>query len=308
MSAVRHALPATILRPLHSAEWIEWHYHDGSQLIYPGRGVLQVFTQAGSWIVPPLRGVWIPAGVTHSHRARGRTDLLSVAFDASVDPFGDNGPVVVDITPLLREAILVLTGDDELSAATRALLRRLVLDQLRRVAILPLALPRPSDDRLVAIADQLSDDPSDRRTLSQFGRRVGASERTLSRLFRRETGMSFPQWRGQLRLQHAQLLLACGESVTATAHACGYRSTSAFIDAFRAAFGSTPGAARTMWAPAASCVESHIKYVPAKPINQLCRLRRRAADKPGQMRAQHQPGPATATETRTPPLARPRAW
>ena len=56
--------------------------------------------------------------------------------------------------------------------------------------------------------------------------------------------MSFPQWRTQLRLHHAQVLLADGEAVTRTAHACGYRSTSAFIDAFRAAYGTTPGRRR----------------------------------------------------------------
>ena len=241
MSAARHELPAAVRRPLEADERIEWHFHDRAQLIYPGRGVLQVFTREGSWIVPPLRGVWIPAGVAHSHRARGRTDLLSVGFAASVDPFGDGGPVVVDVSPLLREVVLELTGAGALPPATGRLLRQVALDQLRRVTILPLALPHPRDDRLVRIVDQLSSDPSDRRTLAQLGRDVGASERTLSRLFRRETGMSFPQWRGQLRLQHSQLLLASGESVTATAHACGYRSTSAFIEAFRAAFGATPG-------------------------------------------------------------------
>ena len=241
MSAARHELPAAVRRPLEADERIEWYFHDRAQLIYPGRGVLQVFTREGSWIVPPLRGVWIPAGVAHSHRARGRTDLLSVGFAASVDPFGDGGPVVVDVSPLLREVVLELTGAGALPPATGRLLRQVALDQLRRVTILPLELPHPRDDRLVRIVDQLSSDPSDRRTLAQLGRDVGASERTLSRLFRRETRMSFPQWRGQLRLQHSQLLLASGESVTATAHACGYRSTSAFIEAFRAAFGSTPG-------------------------------------------------------------------
>ncbi len=241
MSAVRHALPGTVRRPLAADERIEWHFHDGAQLIYPGRGVLQVFTEAGAWIVPPLRGVWIPAGVAHAHRARGSTDLLSVAFPASVNPLGESGPVVVEVSSLLREVILALTDGTTMAPKSLVLLRRMALDQLRGLAILPLALPRPRDDRLVRIVDQLSADPADPRTLLQLGREVGASERTLSRLFRRETGMSFPQWRSQLRLHHAQLLLAAGESVTSTAHACGYRSTSAFIDAFRAAFGSTPG-------------------------------------------------------------------
>lgn len=241
MSAVRHALPHALRRPLEADERIEWHFHDRAQLIYPGVGVLQVFTEAGSWIVPPLRGLWVPAGVAHAHRARGRTELLSVGFAASIAPFGDAGPVVIEVSPLLREVVLTLTGAAELPSASRALLRRVALDQLRRLPTLPLRLPRPRDDRLVRIVDGLTADPADRRTLAELGYEVGASERTLSRLFRRETGMTFPQWRAQLRLQHAQLLLAGGEPVTATAHACGYRSTSAFIDAFRAAFGSTPG-------------------------------------------------------------------
>ena len=241
MSVARHELPSAIRRPLQANERIDWHFHDRPQLVYPGRGVLQVFTQAGSWIVPPLRGVWIPPRVAHSHRARGATELLSVGFAAGVDPFAERGPVVVEVSPLLREVVLTLTSGEEMQSAARRRLRQVALDQLRRLPVLPLRLPRPRDDRLLRIVEALSEDPSDRRTLAQLGREVGASERTLSRVFRRETGMSFPQWRAQLRLQHAQLLLAGGESVTNTAHACGYRSASAFIDAFRAAFGSTPG-------------------------------------------------------------------
>jgi AraC-like DNA-binding protein len=203
--------------------------------------VLQVFTESGSWIVPPLRGVWLPAGVAHSHRAHGHTELLSLAFDAAADPFGDSQPTVVAVSPLMREVILTLTGATPLAPRSRELLELVALDQLQRVSSLPLQLPQPRDDRLVRVAEQLTADPSDTSTLAQLGHEVGASERTLSRLFRRDTGMSFPQWRTQLRLHHAQVLLAEGESVTATAHACGYRSTSAFIDAFRDAYASTPG-------------------------------------------------------------------
>lgn len=91
------------------------------------------------------------------------------------------------------------------------------------------------------MAALLHDDPADPRSLGELGAAVGASERTLSRLFRREMGLSFPQWRAQLRLHHSLMLLAAGTSVTATATACGYAHTSAFIEAFRHAFGTTPG-------------------------------------------------------------------
>ena len=94
------------------------------------------------------------------------------------------------------------------------------------------------------VAAILADDPADGRTLAELGRAVGASERTLSRLFRRDTGMTFPQRRGQLRLQHAMLLLATGSTVTGAGTASGYTNTSAFIAAFRDAFGITPAAYR----------------------------------------------------------------
>ena len=66
-------------------------------------------------------------------------------------------------------------------------------------------------------------------------------ERTLSRLFSADLGMTFPQWRTQLRLYRALVLLAENTSVTTVAHACGWSSTSAFIDVFRRAYGHTPG-------------------------------------------------------------------
>lgn len=84
-------------------------------------------------------------------------------------------------------------------------------------------------------------DPADGRTLAALGREVGASDRTLSRLFKADLGMSFPQWRTQLRLYHALIMLAENTSVTVVAHTCGWSSASAFIDVFRRTFGHTPG-------------------------------------------------------------------
>jgi AraC-like DNA-binding protein len=94
------------------------------------------------------------------------------------------------------------------------------------------------------VCDVLGADPADGRTLGAFGREIGAAERTLSRLFRSDLGMTFPQWRTQLRLLTALRLLAEDQPVTAVAHRCGWSSTSAFIDAFRDVFGETPGAHR----------------------------------------------------------------
>lgn len=56
-------------------------------------------------------------------------------------------------------------------------------------------LPLPKDRRLVAICNALQESPADTRSLSDWAGKVGASERTLARLFVRETGLGFGVWR-----------------------------------------------------------------------------------------------------------------
>jgi len=62
----------------------------------------------------------------------------------------------------------------------------------------------------------------------------------MTRLFQRETGLSFRAWRRRLRLLKSLGGLEAGESVTSVALDSGYNSTSAFIAAFRNEFGMTP--------------------------------------------------------------------
>ncbi|MBS2965728.1 helix-turn-helix transcriptional regulator [Actinocrinis puniceicyclus] len=242
MSITRHPLDGPTRGALVHREQIDWHDHARHQLIYPSRGVLQVSTAMGAWVVPPHRAVWIPATVAHAHRAHGPTEMLTLAFDAAgeLDPLPSDRPTVLAVSPLLREVIIALTGQVARAAGPRRNLERVAVDQLRQVEALALSVPALADDRLRAISALLADDPADPRSLAELGTVVGASPRTLSRLFRAQAGMSFAQWRAQTRLHHSLRLLASGASVTATATACGYGSASAFIQAFRQAFGLTP--------------------------------------------------------------------
>ncbi|GAA1971925.1 AraC family transcriptional regulator [Kitasatospora viridis] len=244
MSITRQEPQGAVRRPLADRERVDWHYHEVNQLVAPGLGVLRVTTTQGSWVVPPHRAVWLPAGTPHTHQAYGPSELRCLVFQPRTNPLRLTGPTVLVVTPLLHELIAVLTGPGAPVGRPARTLEQAALDQLRPAPEPALALPLPQEPRLRDLADLLLADPADDRTLAQLGHAVGAGERTLSRLFRRELGLSFPQWRAQLRLHHALVLLAEGRSVTATAAACGYRSPSAFIEAYRHAFGSTPGRQR----------------------------------------------------------------
>ncbi|MFF1920088.1 AraC family transcriptional regulator [Streptomyces sp. NPDC058221] len=217
------------------------HKHARGHLVYPATGVLSLVTSVGSWIAPSNRVVWIPAGFEHQHRAHGQTDMRIVFMAPSQAVLLPTHPAVLVMTPLAREAALALTGPESRSAGVRARLRRVIIDDITTAPEQPLHLPEPHDDRLRAVVALVEEGMASPLTLSALGHQVGASERTLSRLFRQETGMSFPQWRTQLRVHHALLLLAGGVSVINTATACGWANPSAFIDAFTALVGQTPG-------------------------------------------------------------------
>jgi AraC-like DNA-binding protein len=275
MPETRQRPATTGHRPIEAGGGIEAHWHDRHQIVYAGRGVLSVTTDAGSWVAPGTLAIWIPAGTLHQHRAYGETTLHTVGLDEN--PLALDAPSALVVSPLLRELLLAYTSEEEGGtvrslrdeaatrpgdgsddmmprlprderrggeSAERERLRGVLLDQLRRSAQRPTYLPAARDPRLAAVCRLLQADPADNRTLTQLGAVVGASERTLSRLCKADLGMTFPQWRTQLRLHEALRLLAEGESVTRVAHQTGWASASAFIDTFRRTFGHTPGSRR----------------------------------------------------------------
>jgi AraC-like DNA-binding protein/quercetin dioxygenase-like cupin family protein len=240
--AIRHT-PAAPTRAQHLAagERIDAHRHDEHQIVYADSGVLAVTTGAGTWFAPGTRAIWVPAGTIHAHRAHGRLDLHLVGLPPDVNPLGLDAPTVLAVGPLLRELILAYTRDPVDDSPERRRLLAVLRDQLRASPQQPLLLPTPSDPRLAAVCALVHADPDNPRTLAALGAATGASERTLSRLFRGEFGMTFPQWRTQSRLYHALRLLADDVPVTTVAHRCGWSSASAFIDVFHRSFGYTPG-------------------------------------------------------------------
>lgn len=222
--------------------------HDRGHLVYAAGGVLAVHTERGTSIVPANRVAWTPAGFTHRHRAHGDTDMRIVFLAPSLARLVPDRPAVFLASGLAREVLLTLTGPRNYDGtapghtrAARSRLLRVLVDELREADEQPLHLPEPHDDRLRALARMLYENPADTATLAELGRRTGASTRTLSRLFRSELGMTFYEWRTQLRIHHALVLLAEGHDTTRTAYACGWANPSGFIAAFTDVIGTTPG-------------------------------------------------------------------
>lgn len=241
MSLYGHDVAAIVATfPMTAETRFEWHSHADHQLAWSPDGVLIVQTGSGSYILPPTRALWIPAKTEHETRAAGVAILRSAYVKPKRCPIDWRAPTPVAVTRLLAELIRHL-GGDELRRAERGRAEAVLFDLLTPLRVVTIDAALPEDPRAREVAQALLEDPADGRTLYAWGRHVGASSRTLARVFRAETGLSFGRWRTLVRLGAALPELAAGMPVSTVAGRVGYETTSAFVAAFRSQTGVTPG-------------------------------------------------------------------
>lgn len=240
--ADRRSLITTFTRDYPAGHVVAPHFHDRDQLVYASRGVMTVRSRHETWVVPTHRAVWIPARFPHDITMSGLVAMRALYLKPRFARSLPRCCCVVNVSPLLRELILhaCTLGALRRSVSYQRHLVDAIIDQLKRIPSVPLQLPLPSDARARRIAALLLADPSERRPLRHLGDHVGASARTLERLFQQDVGMSPGKWRQQLRLMQALRLLAEGVKVTEAALGAGYSTPSAFISMFRRALGTTP--------------------------------------------------------------------
>jgi AraC-like DNA-binding protein len=233
---------STIVRSYKRGHFVAAHSHKWPQLLYASSGVMAVETSSGSWIVPASRAVWLPAGCMHETRM-----LTDVRFNSlymrSSKLWRHVDCKVIEIAPLLRELILVgrtINLDAELSRHSELVLE-LILEELQTAKSVASPIPMPREGRLLRLCRMVIEDPSLHKTFDRLAVEAGGSTKTFARLFDRELGVTFREWRELVQLGHAVALLAQGDSVKAAASVLGY-TPSAFSVMMRRLTGSTPQA------------------------------------------------------------------
>lgn len=219
-----------------------WHSHPRGQLLYAIEGVMIVQSASGSWVIPPSRALWLVAGVRHNVTMSGDVKMRTAYIDAARVGDLPHETRVVSVSSLLRELLIAavqIPVDHETGGRDEAVMQLLV-HELRRSAVLPLHLPMPRDRRLKRICEPLAAQPSDPATAQDWAERLGVTAKTVHRLFLKETGMTFAQWRDQARVLHALRRIAEGWRVIDIAFDCGYASQSAFTAMFKRQFGAPP--------------------------------------------------------------------
>jgi AraC-like DNA-binding protein len=213
----------------------DWH-----QLIYATRGAVTVRTAQCAWVVPPHRGVWIPAGFEYRLEMSGTVALRSLYIAAWAGPA--HPCCVVNVSPLLRELILrcVQLGALNADQPVQRRLTGVLFDELKALTAVPLQLPLPADSRAAQFAALAAAHPAGDMPVSKMLRKCAAGRRTMERLFQSETGMTLGQWLRRQKLLHALRGLAAGDTVSTIALELGYNSSSAFIAMFKRELGQTP--------------------------------------------------------------------
>ena len=226
-----------------AGHYISWHQHDRGQLVYAKSGVMALRTAEEYWVIPPLRGVWLPPHVEHEMTTRTQVSLrtLYVNLDefAYVLPQEATG---LSISPLLKE-LLASASTFPLNYPADSFESRLLsltLEEMHRAMETGLRLPTGKDKRLQRICFELSKNPGDQRSLAEWGSYVGATARTLTRLFQAETGMPFTTWRQQLRIIDAVPRLISGERIGRVSESLGYSSQASFTAMFKRVTGKVP--------------------------------------------------------------------
>ncbi|WP_246725182.1 helix-turn-helix domain-containing protein [Beijerinckia sp. L45] len=220
------------------------HRHRRGQLIFGASGTIVLATPQGTWVMPPRRGMWIPPGVVHDVRMLGMTSIQSLYLEPEHAGDMPSRCQVVGISPFLQSLIAEaqeIPVDYDLEGRGGALMS-LILHEMRRLPVLPLSLPFPDHAPLAQRCRLFVLKPSVHETIDEWCTPLGISRRAFTRLFRRETGLSFMTWRQQACLVAALPRLASGASITTVAIDLGYDNPAAFTTMFKRVLGEAPRA------------------------------------------------------------------
>jgi AraC-like DNA-binding protein/quercetin dioxygenase-like cupin family protein len=230
------------------------HAHAEAQLLFAARGIMQVTTRKGRWLVPPHRAVWVPPRSEHAVDMLTDLDMRSVYMSPVWLESHPELPrlgreFVVAVGTLLRELVLAMFNSSRGEITSHGadpcridLLARLALYELAEAEDAATFMPMPADPRARRVAELVLAEPAGARELADLARAAGASQRTITRLFPAETDLTFKEWRQRARiLASIELLDSKRLAVSEVASRLGFSSTAAFGHAFRQVLGIAPG-------------------------------------------------------------------
>lgn len=176
------------------------HRHQRGQLLFTRQGCTRITLDNQLCLLPPSRAAWIPCGVPHRAVMHKTVDYRSLYVSPALAEQLPNQVRVIEVSTLLHavlEPMAMAPYETDWHSGRYAHLLALCLDEIQAAAEQPMLLPLPQDKRLAPLLADLETLPP---TLQDLEKQIGASTKTIGRIFLRETGLGYQQWRQQWRL------------------------------------------------------------------------------------------------------------
>ncbi|WP_341916016.1 helix-turn-helix transcriptional regulator [Polaromonas sp. YR568] len=239
---------ATLAKAHRAGSTLSRHQHRAGQLVFALSGVMLVETSFARWTVPPQRALWVPPHHPHAIQMISDTEMRTVycqpVLIEQCKTFVRRDEVhAVIASPLIRELVLGLF-DDRFDPPALQLMVSLLLHTLQQTPSLPTQLPMPANEALRRAAVLLLQTQHWQLPLHHLASEAAMSERTFTRRFTAEMGLSFRAWRQRARIISSLSLLATGRPVKTIAHMLQFESAAAYAASFREVLGTTPNAYR----------------------------------------------------------------
>lgn len=217
------------------------HHHERGQLVYASHGSLQVMSMGTRFMVPSQFAAWVPPGVIHSVTSTTPIDYSSLFIDVLACKTLPQHTQLLHLTSILKELTKTAACDDQTKCSDKQKrLNAVILDQMSLLQPACVALPIPRSVRMNPLVEYFLSRPNEQIDLPYWAQLLSMSERTLTRNFKRDTGLTLGQWLQHVKVLRAIELLENGKSVKTTAFDVGYQQPSAFISMFKRITGVTP--------------------------------------------------------------------
>lgn len=220
-----------------------FHSHDQhAQILYAPSGCMTLLTCHSQVILPPQKLLYIPAGLEHRVTFRNVVAYRSIYLNVGKLDLEDLTLQVRVVSPLLTELIERIcwwNWEEEYTLPQQRILG-VFWDEFQEAKRESYTLDIPTDYRLQSYMTAFMMEKKVPPFLHELAQYVGASEKTITRIFKRETKMTYQAWRQQWRVYRAIELLADQESITSISDQLDFSSDSAFIEFFKNHTGTTP--------------------------------------------------------------------
>lgn len=216
------------------------HAHPWSQFIYTRTGTVYVEVDSKFWHLPPHHGVWIPKNYEHILWSAEKAEYVCINVNKDFTVIKDVSCKVVEVSPLVDTyAEYFLTSYPEAGSGLE-LKESAFIQFLSELSEVNFTLPYPNSKELVAICQEIQSDPGSPHTPEDCARKLNISQSTFVRRFKKETGLTYQEWRQRMRLLESISRVKGKESILNIAIDIGYSSASSYIYAFKKVFGISP--------------------------------------------------------------------